>query len=852
MHKALCMGVLSTALLSGCAVYAEEAQITYTIHLSTEEGEPKAKTFLLYEDEECLNVLMDGEEAVSIKTDESGSGQVTLSEGVYYLKEQETDIGFYAVQPVLLSEDTEIVLKEIHASVMMEYEDIEPFEITYSLLDEEGTVLFETTTDGQMEIGSFLQAGGTYTIKEQSDGRMGHPPHTFSVDMYQGEDISIVMKYRKTGSVQFACMDAQTEIHLYENEEKVPLYDSENNEVTVHSGETLILETGIYYYSLTDISASYYDDNTLYELEVAEEEMNVEINLVPAVIHVCFEETLPYTVTISDSSGAELLSFVNTERDNTVPVQRDQTYTIVLSDLPMYYTPEERTAVVPQYYTQDVTVSYATSPFSISVVVKDSETDQNVQGARICVTREHGRQYYVLQEEVLLSGIYQNETLSLKAVSLPQGYLPSDTVTITINGEAQYQIVLYVRPYFKRIIQNEASDQVKYGLFADEACMTAAADIYGSTVDLTQESTEVLLYSGTYYLKQISVSDAYYPDSTVYKVSAANVFSEDLTVSPVKVQASFRAVHSETGALTASSVLRLETEDGEVIATWHNTSEKVIELNRNTAYILRAVQNDSGFRMQRALRIQMQDEYTSTVPQYTLKMIPYYTFSLQITDKEAGIQYMVYEDALCTKPAEDIDGRECTLTTDDDGRAEIQMYAGTYYLKQVHVSSYYFLDTAVLETVIGSTCTNGITISLQPVSVLTAYTDENGTALEGGEFAILNEEGVVIDQWISDHTAHQTADNLLEAGKSYTVHEIKAAEGYESIQTDIVFHVPETYSGQLPIVTMTAVKQETAVKDMEEVIQDEENMHRFSIILAGIGICIVLCFIVRNKKQKSE
>lgn len=56
--------------------------------------------------------------------------------------------------------------------------------------------------------------------------------------------------------------------------------------------------------------------------------------------------------------------------------------------------------------------------------------------------------------------------------------------------------------------------------------------------------------------------------------------------------------------------------------------------------------------------------------------------------------------------------------------------------------------------------------------------DENGAPVKGAELAIFDQDGKIVETWTSDESAHRIAAKLV-AGKTYTLKELKAPEGYE-------------------------------------------------------------------------
>lgn len=66
-------------------------------------------------------------------------------------------------------------------------------------------------------------------------------------------------------------------------------------------------------------------------------------------------------------------------------------------------------------------------------------------------------------------------------------------------------------------------------------------------------------------------------------------------------------------------------------------------------------------------------------------------------------------------------------------------------------------------------------IPVQKVKVITSKLDPKGNHLKGAKLQILDSNGNVVDEWITDGTKHET---MLEDGE-YILHEVEAPEGYD-------------------------------------------------------------------------
>lgn len=113
----------------------------------------------------------------------------------------------------------------------------------------------------------------------------------------------------------------------------------------------------------------------------------------------------------------------------------------------------------------------------------------------------------------------------------------------------------------------------------------------------------------------------------------------------------------------------------------------------------------------------------------------------------------------------------------------------------------------------------------------------NNKELEGASLKVSDQDGKVIDEWISDKTPH-TIKNL-EVGKTYTLHETVAPQGYKLAQ-DIHFTIQDT--GEIQKVVMYDELM-PAVKTGDT---SEENYY---LILTVLSLCVGGLFYYREKRR---
>lgn len=100
--------------------------------------------------------------------------------------------------------------------------------------------------------------------------------------------------------------------------------------------------------------------------------------------------------------------------------------------------------------------------------------------------------------------------------------------------------------------------------------------------------------------------------------------------------------------------------------------------------------------------------------------------------------------------------------------------------------------------------------------------DETGNPLVNATLELLDQDGKVVDTWISDQEAHVTI-NLLKAGEQYTLRENKAPAGY-TLAKDVIFIAEEKDLGPNEQFVQKVTMQNT-LTDMIVEKQDKDSGH---------------------------
>ena len=147
----------------------------------------------------------------------------------------------------------------------------------------------------------------------------------------------------------------------------------------------------------------------------------------------------------------------------------------------------------------------------------------------------------------------------------------------------------------------------------------------------------------------------------------------------------------------------------------------------------------------------------------------------------------------------DADGREVTSWTSDGTEHDFgpSLKAGEKYtiVEEGAPAGYAYVNKIALEvgkdgkmTVTGTEGnftydekTGKLEIKDEKISYQIEKLNPNGKPLNGADFRVTDEKGKEIDKWTSDGKKHSLNTSVMEAGKLYTLTEVKAPSGYKSI-----------------------------------------------------------------------
>ena len=269
---------------------------------------------------------------------------------------------------------------------------------------------------------------------------------------------------------------------------------------------------------------------------------------------------------------------------------------------------------------------------------------------------------------------------------------------------------------------------VKFKLYTNAAATTEAKDADGVLVgEITTNASGYAqitnLNYGDYYLKETSTISGYILKTDITKVTigVANSGVAIVTITNVPKTGTLQVNKSDsiTGQPLVGFKFKLYTDaagtieakkaDGTAIELTTNMSgsAQVTGLRYGTYYLKETYALPNYEALTTLIEVNITTDSTPVVKNITNTLK---TGIIKITKKDhynnellAGVKFKLYIDAAATTEAKKADGSTITITTDENGYAEVSnIYYGTYYLKEIETLSNYILNTTVFEAKIDS------------------------------------------------------------------------------------------------------------------------------------------------------
>lgn len=653
-------------------------------------------------------------------------------------------------------------------------------------------------------------------------------------------------------------------------------------------GTIFDLAPGEYFLKEKSSGEKYYKNEEIIPFSIRENEKCEMIRYVKPVImslSSSFTEGTPEgTIELLDSKGNSLQSVPISKEKRKLQLQRNSNYTLQVSPVNGYYPISPIHFHTGETVEEEIEQSIPFERTHVMIMAMDETTSMGIEGAGIEIYDAQGNDvtaFLSKKDGNLISGLHAGEKYEIREKTAPLHYLSitSHYFEVPVSGQEPFRIALPHTPYVSLLVSVAGgTNGAEYTIYDNAACTKKAVDIRGHSMMGTYQGEEIQydVKNGTYYLKITSPSLYCYPTDEVFAVTADHTQNSAVSVTGQEVKAEYRfAVKSSAnGEMLAGTLVEIKDETGkETIAKWSLSSNEAgdlpsldhseVNLEPGKVYQINTVSLASHYwRKNKSVRFITAAKKPEKVPCFTFQAEPFVSYTLKSNRDLAT--YALYLDEACTNQAKDIYGNRVTLKS---GQMSADLSEGTYWLKmQDHVIGCYH-DPEVHE--IQLSMEHGFEVKqdilLDPIQLSIVVEDENDEMLAGAQIEVLNQEGTVLDTWITENKPHLFAGDQVFPGEEIYIHQVAACQGYEPLEADLVVTIPETSPSEIQTIYMKneqipITKQDRMIREWinpgnQEITEDEvihKKQHTKVPVYASLAAGIVCFFVGFRRYQQMK
>lgn len=220
-------------------------------------------------------------------------------------------------------------------------------------------------------------------------------------------------------------------------------------------------------------------------------------------------------------------------------------------------------------------------------------------------------------------------------------------------------------------------------------------------------------------------------------------------------------------------------------------------------------------------------------------------------DKLSGAAFTVFSDSNNNGTYNFNDSTYGELKETASGKYELtDIPVGTYFVQETTAPDEYTLDSTVYTTTVKSgetsiISTNGTAFINAKIPILKV--DKDGNALAGAKLVLRDDSDKVIDAWTTTTDAHVVSG--LVTGKSYTLHETEAPNGYKTAE-DITFTATAYNKGNVVTIGGNPASSVTMTDEDESLIILPETGGMGNALFILIGTCLIAAAAIRHYRKK--
>ena len=470
-------------------------------------------------------------------------------------------------------------------------------------------------------------------------------------------------------------------------------------------------------------------------------------------------------------------------------------------------------------------------PTIVEISKKALTGEDELPGVKLALYDQHNKlvdQWISTSQPHIIEGLHRNIAYKLVEVSAPKGYVISSPITFTIQDHAQRQKIVMKD---KQVV---VSKQAITGEKELPGAKLAVLDDKGKVVDQWTSTNTPHYVSGLIEGKHYILRELEAPKGYVISGDVNFTVSQDKTMQKVvmkdkQVVVSKQAITGEKELPGAK--LGVYDEEGNEIDVWTSTQEPhyVNHLTEGKRYILKELEAPAGYVLGDPISFQVEE--TKTLQQVVMKNKQFFISKKDIVhEKELpGAKLVVVNEK-----DEVVDE---WLSTDQPHAIRNLKMNQRYILRELLSPDHYAIAKDIPFTVSDKWENQYLTMYDRLTELKVSKTDASMKDLKGAKLQIVDEDGHVVEEWISNGKVHIVKGLILN--KKYSLREVQAPDGYK-ISQDLPF-------------TMVDGDHLTIVNEKEPVVptSDATQISVYALLL-GIGLFGILLIFISKKVKGRE
>lgn len=539
------------------------------------------------------------------------------------------------------------------------------------------------------------------------------------------------------------------------------------------------------------------------------------------------------TLTITDVNGNIVEQWISTDQPHVIygKLQPGESYTLTETISPDgfgYSSSIDFTVSMDGTVDKVLMVDDETS---VSISKKDITGEDELPGATLAIIDEFGNivkdkdgnelTWVSTDKPHIIKGtLVAGKTYILREISAPDGYAYTTDVQFTISTDGRTDVVEmkdgFTNVAIMKYSVNDEITEVLAGaklqiLDENKKPVLAIRDsgefkqgmplvFYSNTTGV--DITGLLNADTTYYLRELETPTGYiYSDDVPFKVNHdESILMVEMIDKPIKL--SFTKI-DENGLALAGATITVYDEANKVITSWISDTQP-----KEIGYLL-----DSGKTYRLTEEIAPDGYYFFSEKYFTIDKDGTITFdgktapeSILIEDKPTEVSFtkvdITGEKELPGATITILD-KNGNIVNDKDGNPLIWVSGNTqhvitgvfnagetYYMHEEKSPDGYGYSEDIEFTIDKNGKPSIVTMKDAPTkAVISKISTTTGKELPGAHLQIIDEEGAIIDSWVSTEKPHEITGKLI-AGNKYTLVETAAPNGYAYTES-VEFVVPK-------------------------------------------------------------